>query len=400
MGRGLEMATARLVLAVVTIVAGCFLPGPAQDWFPFQIAARMAATGAWSELYPPPSATSQFDHSAAYVAIATTRDGPSDPAIARDYLTAFVSPPPAALLLMPFGELPWRYAQTGWRLALAIPSVISMLWLAAAFRDQRAKLEQWSWVALVSAPLLFYTAYMGQPTAWLFTAAVITIGPSTKSSDLAGGLALMLGILCKATPAIVVVLLWFAGRRRLAAIAVAGTVAVALLTIPATGLGAWHYFARSSADLSAVVITGWNNASIDAAMMRWSVGESSGFHPWSFGPWLTAQAIRVLLLILTIRAVATAASPPTRVACAWLGWLASTPLLWLHYLLLLGPAVVVTNGRRATAALAAYATLPAVLVARIAGWQGEAQGYLLSAAWLAVALLVLVPQDRRRVVPE
>src|SRR5690349_17263125 len=171
---------ARLLSAAVVIILTAAGTGSAQDWVPFQIAGHLAPAGEWSALYPPPKATSLFDVTPRYRELV--------PSSSSD-LTAFVSSPPAAFASAPFALLPSRPGMVAWRLALAVPLVLALLLMGAAALDPIVR-ARWSWIVLAATPLSCYAVYTGQPSTWLFIAAVISVLPTTRGRDAAGGLAL------------------------------------------------------------------------------------------------------------------------------------------------------------------------------------------------------------------
>lgn len=384
------MTTLRLMVACAIIVAGGLATSAAQDWIPFHVAAGLASRGLWPSIYPPNSAQSLFDVTTDYREEArrsVQHDGA--PAFLDSTLTSFVSPPPAALALQPFTKSAWRTSVTVWRLALAIPMVLALLWFAASAGDPAAA-GRWSWLCLAGAPLASYVVQSGQPSGWLMVAAAMSVLPATAPRDAAGGLALGLGVVFKATPLLVIAGLWLAGRRRLALIAAAVAASAVIGSLPLTGVESWTRFSAVSARLASVVITDWNNAAIDAALLRPVAGVDAVFHKPTTLTFVVSQLSRLLLLIACLAVAGRpAVEPARRAAAAWIAWMAVTPILWLHYLLLLVPLFGAQPGRKSGAGLVLVGLLSAAFLARVAGWQSGTHGYVLGAVWLASALWLL-----------
>jgi hypothetical protein len=89
-------------LAIAFVLAAALSDGIAQDWLPFRVAATLAPSSRWSEIYPDAAAGNLFSVPETFrdlTAAQLTADGPF--AIPAEAVTAFVSPPPAAFLLTP-----------------------------------------------------------------------------------------------------------------------------------------------------------------------------------------------------------------------------------------------------------------------------------------------------------
>ena len=385
-------STTRLIGVVVVIVTAAFDSRPAQDWVPFQVAARVATTGQLSSIYLTPSAINLFDVPTSYREATGT---------SIENLTAFVAPPPAAFALVPLRHVSWQTSLTAWRLALAIPLVVSILWFAAtlSLRDPRGA-QRWSWIALASAPLLGFVVHAGQPSAWLFLAAAVSVFPSTAVRDTAGGIALGLGVLFKATPLIAVGLLWMAGRRRLATIALAVTAIGAVGSISVAGFDPWFSFFAASRRLASVVVTEWHNASLDAAVLMLTTGADGMFHEPTALSWTLGQLCRIVIIGMAVRlAFRSSETRERRAAAAWLGWLAATPLLWFHYLVVLVPILGVVPARRFGPGLILIGVVSALVVLRSTGWESDLGPLVLCAVWLASAAWLLSNMTKTKNVP-
>jgi hypothetical protein len=234
-----------------------------------------------------------------------------------------------------------------------------------------------------------YVVFIGQPSAWLVVAAALSVLPATRARDTLGGIALGVAVVFKATPAIAVAGLWLAGRRRLAMIAAAVAFALALAALPWTPADAWSHFLGITQRLAAGVIPDWNNAAVDAAVARPLAGTSSAFHEPDAVSRGVGWVARIALVLVALYRTRRATLPSQRVAAAWIVWLASTPLLWLHYLAVLIPLVGAAPVRRVDPGAIALACIAAVVLGRAAGATPAALGSVLCAAWLASALWLL-----------
>ncbi len=315
-----------LVLGILLLYTACFGPLP-QDWFPLHIAGALARHGQWEAVYLPPQAQSLFEVTPAFTktAVAEVPASAFDPRV----VTAYLSPPPTAVLMMPFAGH-WRISAVCLRLLIAGAMLLA---LGIALR---ADTRPW-WVgALALSPLLGYTVYLGQTSGLLLLPAMMAVLPSTKGRDALGGVALGLTILTKATPVIAAVGFLLMGRRRLGIMALATAAGIALLTLPATGIQPWFDFWHSASRLSGIVIDGWNNVSLDAGLVRFS-------QPASDWQWFTLSPAqhRVTLLARVALLIGAAIGLQRKAPSApWIAWLAATPVLWDFYLVVLLPAIV------------------------------------------------------------
>jgi hypothetical protein len=365
----------------------------AQDWLPFHLAAKLAAAGRWEALYPPATATSLFDVPQAYEDLARhTFSTNGATAFRPETLTAFVSPPPAAFLLALLRDAPWRTSMIVMRLALALPLCGALLLFGerVAGSDPRAR-WQWSRICLLGSPLFMYAIASGQPSAWTATACILSALPATVGLEIAGGTALALAVLTKATPAVVVVGLWVVGRRRIASVAMALAVAAFVASSPFTGIDAWRAFAGISVRLGRTVITDWNNMSIDAMMLRSATQAADAYlhQPDEIGASLSWLGRGVLFLAAVWSASRPRASMIRRVSAVWVIWLAATPLLWLHYATALIPLLGSTSIRHRRSAAVLAGLLSSVLLMRIYGAGSVLVGNVASAAWLTSAAWLL-----------
>jgi hypothetical protein len=376
------LAATALLLVVTAIAAPS-----SQDWIPFQTASLLVSKGLWSDVYPMASAGSLFDvtprFSQAAASIASFPPGT---------LPGFVAPPPAAFLALVFQALPPAAAQALARLAQIVPLLIALVWQERALRDRSPNgRSDWSLLLLSSVPLLFYTVLVGQPSAWLVPAAAATLLPPSKTTDTVGGVCLALAALCKATPLALIPALWWLGRRRLAVIAGGVVVAATIVTLPFTPMSAWIGFLQTVSRLSSVVIADWNNLAPDAFFTLW--GRGTAGENWEAALSVERAAgvsIRIALLGAAVYVVvARSTSGSTRRhAALWLAWLSASPLLWLHYLVVLLPVCAFElQSSRSGSALMALVSF--VLLCRVAGLSPFATGIGLGVVWLVSASVLL-----------
>lgn len=314
---------------------------PGQDWVPFQVASTLARLDAWHDVYPLEQARTLFDVSTRFAAAALNLqlDVPANG------ITGFVSPPPAAFLLTPLGGLSAVWSNALWRLAIALPVCVAMT-AFGEWRRRIAGVSPWTWtgICLAAGILLFYIVGAGQPSGWLFVAAVCSVLPSSTRTDGAGGVALALACMTKATPLLVVVGLWLAGRRRFATIAAITLVVWTTAAWPWTGLDSWRVFVQSAVHLGRNVLADWNNASVDGVLQRIVSGRTdSSFQQPAVAVTVAAWCVRLALMGTAGVRLMRARTAGARIGAVWVAWLASTPLLWTHYLAVLMPLLPGTS---------------------------------------------------------
>ncbi|HXT72016.1 MAG TPA: glycosyltransferase family 87 protein [Vicinamibacterales bacterium] len=380
---------ARLLTTAVLLVMTAVTASPAQDWIPFQAAERLARAAEWEAVYPPAGAGSLFDVTERYRDVARSMISQGgQPAFAGELLTAFLSSPPAAFAAVPFSRLSWQSGTLAWRLTLAIPVVLSLLLVGASATNLQSR-ARWSWICLAAAPVLCYAVYIGQPSSLLFVVAAMSMLPATLGRDMAGGVALGLGVIFKATPILVIAGLWMCGRRRLAAIAAATAAIACVATLPFVGNG-WAGFFATVKRLATVGISDWNNASFDAALLRLTAGTTSLFTEPGTLVIVMSWLLRLVVAGLAVRAVIDGGRAPARRAAAvWIGWLAATPVLWLHYLVALVPLAGAAPARRVDPGALLVAATGIVLAGRIAGVAPVLCGMAACGVWLASAAWLL-----------
>jgi uncharacterized membrane protein AbrB (regulator of aidB expression) len=131
-----------------------------------------------------------------------------------------------------------------------------------------------------------------------------------------------------------------------------------------------------------------------------TTGADGMFHEPTALSWTLSQLCRIVILGMAVRlALRSSVTRERRAAAAWLGWLAATPLLWFHYLVVLVPILGVAPARRFGPALILLGVVSAVMVARFAGRSSGLLTFALCAVWLASAAWVLSNRTRTKDVP-
>lgn len=370
--------------AVLLGVAVSTMPG--QDWVPFEVAATLARERAWHDVYPVERAISLFDVTDRFRALALGL-GLNVPAAG---VTAFISPPPAALMLAPMTAAPNTLSNAFWRLIIALPLCLAMF-VFGEWRHRVAHVSPWQWavVCLTAGILPFYIVGAGQPSGWLFVAAVCSVLPASRRVDAAGAVTLALACMTKATPVLVIVGLWFAGRRRFAV----GTTVLLIVWVigswPWTGVEAWRTFLASATHIGGHVMADWNNASVDALLQRVVSGKTdASLQSPGMLVSVLGWSVRLLLLGAASLRVVRAHSPAARAGAVWVAWLASTPLLWTHYLTVLMPLLPMTS-RGAWRPLLPLMAVSAGTWLVYANQRTAFVGALSCAGWLLAAALLL-----------
>ncbi len=383
--------TARFLSVAVVLVLIAIVPSPALDWLPFQVASRLASYGEWQALYPTADAYSLFDVSTRYREVAHEIIAEHPPGFFNErLLTAFVSPPSAALLSAPISRWQARWGTLSLRLMLAIPIALTLLSLGTLTTDDGVR-ARWSWISIAAAPFLSYVVWVGQTSGWLFVAAAMTTMAPTIRRDAIGGAALSVTALCKLTPVLVIAGLWVGGRRRIAAISAGMAGTFFLLTLPFAGTS-WTKFIAITKRLGSVIITDWNNASFDAAAMRAVAGATNLFSEPGLAVTTASWLIRIVVVLLAARTAFSAdGHQGRRAAAVWVGWLAATPLLWIHYLGALIPFLGAAPARRREfdPGLALVVAISALVPLRVAGLGPDSTGMVACGVWLACAAWLL-----------
>jgi hypothetical protein len=400
-GRSIRFTTRNVAaITMLTVVSAavlltCGRVEPAQDWIPFRVAPTLLGQG-WTNIYAATSASSLFDVPDGYRVAAersVSRDG--TPAFAPGTLTRFLSPPPAAFFLWFLKDADWRTDLLVWRLVLAVPLVVALFHVAKQGCVDDDMRVRWALACVLGVPLLLYVVVTAQTSAWLLVATAVTVTPATRTSDGIGAIVLALVVLAKATPLIVIAGLWWIGRRRLAAWAAVLTVLAVIVLLPFTGLEGWRLFVESSLALARRVITDWNNAAVDADALRWITGRAIvEFQTPDAVALAVSWLARLSLVGLAVRAAVRKDAPaPDRAAAVWIGWLAATPLLWVHYFLALLPLIGAKITRVSPMRLLLVAALSSPVVLRIAGVDPVVVGHVATAAWIGSAVWLLTAAE-------
>jgi hypothetical protein len=312
-----DLSTSRVALwilaAVLLLVA--LSPGPAQDLASFRVGAALARS-APADVYPRADFDSLFAVTPRFRAAALADDPRQPPAS----VTGFVATPPT--LLLPFSAGTAPVATWVWRVLAAVGAASALLRLHDRVVAPDAR-TAFALLATLCFPVLGYGVWLGQ-TAWLWLVLATFLAERAGREQAREGLAIAALSLFKVTPLVVLVPL--ALRRRWGAVGVAagvvcGAVAASLVLLSPS---LWADFARTSLVLGTHVIPDWNNASVEALLVRTSTGATSRLVAIQAPVAAVGLMLRLGLWIWTIRT--------RRTDVALLAACASTPLLWTHTL--------------------------------------------------------------------
>lgn len=268
-------------------------------------------------------------------------------------------------------------------------SVVLALFVVASTLSNHEAQIQWALTCLAATPLMFYLISLGQTSAWIMAAAAVTLVDRNRWLDAIGGVLLGLTVLTKLTPLAIAVAFWLIGRRPFAAWAMIGAGLLGCASV-SRDISGWHEFGVSFSRLAREIISGWNNASLDAEAMRLTSGIADAlFRTPTSSIWLGLLLVRVAgLLFLARMALDQRRTDMDRAAAIWLGWLVATPLLWLHYLVVLLPILgMMTRRGFAWAPIVAFLlSMPVLLF--LSGVNLVVVGHAATAAWVAAALWI------------
>jgi hypothetical protein len=104
-----------------------------------------------------------------------------------------------------------------------------------------------------------------------------------------------------------------------------------------------------------------------------------------------AAGLKTLAVAGTVWFAWRARNPVTHVSAMWVVWLLVSPLVWLHYLIVLIPIAGYPPSGRSAAAIAGVASLSVPLVLRAFGFESLTIGHVATALWLATACLLVWP---------
>lgn len=387
-GRSFVAVTA---VAIGLLYMACF-GAIAQDWWPLHVAGSLVKHGQWDQVYLPANATTLFDVTPAFIRAA---DGELANAVDRNALTAYLSPPPVAVLFVPLAGH-WQLSLIGFRLLL-VGFILAAVVLA--MRGEPARAHLWAVALVAISPLIAYAVYVGQTAACFLVASTMATIRPTRARDWLGGLALGFVMLTKATPLLLAVAICVAGRKRLGLIAIGSALAVSLATWPWTGVEAWRLFVEAAQRLSHAVITDWPSLSIEATVLR--VTRHQADFAWltpSRIEWIAIWSLRLPLLALAAWTAWRRRLRGAGAMCAvCVGWLAATPILWLSYMLALFPFAVNRSLRRTT-------ILTLLLSGSVLLAESRAAplvvGIIGSALWLMAAVVLLLNASHQPAVAE
>ncbi len=389
MARNSERSPGALALAGVylLLLLAALRPGVAQDFLPSYTAARLIEQGRLDAVYLPADAPHLFASAPAFVAASIAAGGPE---VEARSVTAFVAPPPSLLPVLPLARLPYWAADTAWRLGLALLAIASLQRLvrrrSGSLAERRGTL--WAMGTLGATPILLYALGLGQSALFLLGAAAF-FGSERTRSRLAFCLLLAAAIVFKLFPALLLGFLWLMGRRSEAvwtALICAGWTGLAAILLPTDLAPA---FLKGLTAVSGGVITGWNNLSLDALLLRLDTGIAT----WWFrepgpglGVLLGAGKLPVLAAAVWVAAGRTGASAARRWGAAWAGTLTLSPLLWAHYLVVAPALLADRTPREAGVRTALLGACGLWLLLELSGRVSQATvGNLGSLLWLLIA---------------
>jgi hypothetical protein len=385
---------------ILSLMGLCILiGGPAQDLLPFQAAAELAKRGSFEGVYPPQELGNLFDVNDRFREVSLVIAGEEYPA---ESVTAFVAPPPAIILgqLLPsFSTL----ATCIWRVIIAATLLLSLVLLECDLRRTTQKISlSWNLVVLGMLPLMLYVVFLGQTSAVLMAAATVTALAASTTRSLAGGFLLGVVTGTKAFPGAIILAAAFMRRRLFAAIALMTLAVMSLIVLIVAPLTLWSDFFAVFGKLGTHVVADWNNASLDAGLTALALGR---VNPMLVQPPLWARMLALVAraslvgLALWIATRRGSINPRRRWSAIWVALLASTPLLWLHYLVSLLPALQVElrEGNRVAPVLMAFGLSAGLLTFRLLP-SGLVSTFNV-VGWLAAGSMVLsfaLREHRRR----
>lgn len=386
----------RLWVLLLVPFLGALVPSTAQDFLPFHTAATLVRQGGALSIYLPAGATSLFDAAPSFVETSLAHGQPLG--VTRESVTAFLAPPPALLVSLPFTELSYAAAARLWALLQAACASLA-LWLLSehARRDARFVMA-----AILFGPMAGFAAFAGQSGGFLLLAAAAPVAPRNAKGDALIALGLGLAIAFKLWPALALFGLVLLGRRR----AALWTLGVVALLGAATWLALPHvlfaHFVTAARALAAHVVPDTNNLSLESLATRALDGVAYNelvVVPEQAVLW--ARAVRLLVFAAFVGAFVIR-KPSTALAhtAVWLLALLSLPLVWSHYLVI-APALLAalyTDAHLASRVRTwTLVTLASVGLFAVIPQPGVATGALLLANLVACVLAACWLSPRRRV---
>lgn len=380
-----------LLAVYAALVAYALQPGWSQDFLPWYSAGQLVLTEQVDEIYLPATSTDLFSSRPAFIQASLAAAGRS--ANAHE-VTAFVAPPPSLLLTFPLLWLSYPAAATLWRLLLAGVAIASLHTLAAR-RNEIADHGESRWIVgvLLFLPILGHAITAGQPSVLLLGAAALGVG-NTRWAAVCFPAALAAAIMFKVFPVLLIGFLFLMGRRRVAGWTLGICTVWTILSFATLPGALWIGFFEGLRALTQGVITDSNNLSIDALLLRWASGETTvrftSPQAWTA---ILAGATKAAVLAL---AVATAAgwrqaNEDRRWSASWIGTLSLTPLLWIHYLVVLPAVLPMRSSRDQLYSMVLLVAAGAWMVLRsVDAIPALLLGTLGSLLWLLVVAAVLV----------
>jgi hypothetical protein len=300
--------------------------------------------------------------------------------------TGFLYPPPLAALVTPLaGLFPtdpipglWIWSGLG-----AIVLVASILAIARSERlAERFPLLTGRWVWLLVAAAFALPPVVDElvnGNVHLFLVGLLTVAwlgirradaaPDHPAGDAAIGIALGIATVIKLFPGLLLLWLALRGRWRAVGWAVSAALALALVTLPITGLEPWAQYPTVLVNMSAPIDT-----SAALSPVTW-LAPLLGF---DVAKWLVWGLVALAVVWLAGRSNGSLAAERVGFAATAVLALAATPALWTHYL-----SVLVVPLLLALASGVAPALLGLAYVLLSAGYQAA----LGDAVWVTVRLL-------------
>ena len=256
----------------------------------------------------------------------------------------YFNPPPAALLLLPLGGLPYAQARVLWTAFNLIVLAAAALWLL-----REASLDGWRvpafLIALLASQPLREELHQGQ--AYLLLLLLLTAAWSGYRRGQAGllGVSLGLALTLKLAGLFIVPLLIVQRRWRALGWTVASALSLALVSLPWIGLAAWRRFAEALLRLRGepdLAVTAYQ--SLPGLVRHLTTWDAQ----WNPGPLLDASGLgRVLQVIVLLAALGVVAAAARHAAgdlafaaAVTVGVVASPLSLDYHYVLLFLPVAI------------------------------------------------------------
>lgn len=314
-------------------------------------------------------------------------------ALGADALSWFVSPPFVAVLLVPFGALPYGLAALAWTLM-----TLGLLWGAvralADLHPAFAGLRGWRALLLAgSCQAVLELVGAGQDTAVVLAALVLGARLLAGGSDLAGGLVLAVALVKPQLAWLLPVVLLLRGRWRALTGMVAGGLLLVAASLVALGAGPWVDWleALTSPLYRGEVVSGQTakSASIDGLLEHLVPGSG----PLAMLLWAVAFVALVVVAVRRRAALDDVPLPVLLVTAVPLTTVLLTPHAMVYDLVVVVPAVVWLVHRHPTPRVRGLATVGYVLLFLAPLLQLAARAVpalaVLAAPWVVVVLVLL-----------